>query len=106
MYCDSAEPDRIKTWRDAGFKAIPVKKGAGSVSAQIDFLKSRRLIVDPSCENLIRELGGWRWMKDPVSGELLDTPASSPDDAIAALRYSTSHFRGRVRTVGKEILGL
>jgi len=106
MYCDSAEPDRIKTWREAGFKAIPVKKGAGSVAAQIDFLKSRRLIIDPSCVNLIRELEDWRWMKDPVSGELLDVPDSTPDDAIAALRYSTSHFRGRVRTVGKEILGL
>lgn len=34
MYCDSAEPDRIKTWRKAGFKARPVHKDPGSVKAQ------------------------------------------------------------------------
>ena len=28
MYCDSAEPDRIKMWRDAGYWAKPVEKGA------------------------------------------------------------------------------
>ena len=26
MFCDSAEPDRIKTWSKAGFRAYPVKK--------------------------------------------------------------------------------
>ncbi len=106
MYCDSAEPDRIKTWRKAGFKAVPVKKGAGSVSSQIDFLKRRRIVVDPFCVNLIRELEGWRWMRDPVSGEFTDVPEATEDDAIAALRYSTGHFRERMRTVGKEVLGL
>ena len=106
MYCDAAEPDRIKTWRKAGYRAVPVKKGAGSVSAQIDFLKSRRLIVDPSCVNLIRELEGWMWMRDPVSGDFTDIPQATEDDAIAALRYSTGHFREKIRTVGKGILGL
>jgi len=106
MYCDSAEPDRIKMWRDAGYRAVPVKKGAGSVAAQIDFLKGRRIVVDESCADLIRELGEWRWMKDPVSGEFIDVPAPSSDDAIAALRYSVSHFRKRYRTVDKGLLGL
>lgn len=106
MYCDSAEPDRIKTWRRAGFKAVPVKKGAGSVAAQIDFLKGRRIVIDGGCENLIRELSEWRWMRDPVSGNYLDEPAPSPDDAIAALRYSTGHFIGGIRTVEKSLLGL
>ncbi len=106
MYCDSAEPDRIKMWRDAGYRAVPVKKGAGSVASQIDFLKGRRIVVDESCVNLIRELGEWRWMKDSVSGEFIDVPAPSSDDAIAALRYSVSHFRRRYRTVDKGALGL
>lgn len=106
MYCDSAEPDRIKMWRQAGYRAMPVKKGAGSVAAQIDFLKGRRIVIDGSCKNLIRELEGWRWMRDTASGEYIDIPASSPDDAIAALRYSTEHFKGRLRTVKKGLLGL
>ena len=41
MWCDSAEPDRIKTWKRAGFRAKGVDKGgsSGSVKAQIDWLK-------------------------------------------------------------------
>lgn len=106
MYCDSAEPDRIKTWRQAGYKAIPAKKGAGSVAAQIDFLKGRRLRIDSGCVNLMRELRDWRWLRDPVSGELMDVPAPSSDDAIAALRYSTEHFIRRGGSMDKGLLGL
>ena len=40
MWCDSAEPDRIKMWRKAGYYAEPVVKEPGSVSAQIDYLKA------------------------------------------------------------------
>lgn len=40
MYCDSAEPDRIKMWQKAGYKrARGVLKEPGSVHAQIDYLK-------------------------------------------------------------------
>ena len=107
MYCDSAEPDRIKTWRSAGYKAVAAKKGAGSVAGQIDFLKGRRLVIDGSCVNLIRELAEWRWMRDPVGGGFIDVPAPSADDAIAALRYSTEHFRSRGgRLMDKSLLGL
>jgi len=106
MYCDSAEPDRIKTWRTAGYRAVPVRKGAGSVASQIDFLKGRRLIVDPSCKGLIAELREWRWTRDPVSGRFTDVPAASADDAIAALRYSVGHFRRRGGVMEKGELGL
>lgn len=51
MFCDSAEPDRIKTWQKAGFRAYPVKKEPGSVKAQIDWLKGRKIHIHPSwCE--------------------------------------------------------
>lgn len=106
MYCDSAEPDRIKTWRRAGFAAVPVKKGAGSVASQIDFLKSHPLNIDASCENLLSELANFRWLRDPVSGNFTDVCAPSPDDAIAALRYSTEHFRPRGGVMDKSALGL
>lgn len=107
MYCDSAEPDRIKTWRRAGFSAQGVKKGAGSVSAQIDFLRSRPLTVDPSCVNTIRELSEWCWERDTVSGEFTDTPVCVRDDAMAALRYSTQMLmRSRSRTMDASRLGL
>ena len=47
MWCDSAEPDRIKSWKKAGYsRAKGVDKGGsqGSVKAQIDYLKQHRIV--------------------------------------------------------------
>lgn len=107
MWCDSAEPDRIKMWKDAGFRARGVDKGgsAGSVKAQIEWLKGstdpkdkskvidRRIFVHPSCTNTIKELQQWKWKKDEKTGEYLDQPVAFQDDAMAALRYGIEGWR-------------
>jgi phage terminase large subunit len=104
MWCDSAEPDRIKMWKSAGFRARGVDKGGstGCVKAQIDWLKGvvrkdktvRRMIyVSPSCTNTIKELQQWKWKKDDKTGEYLDEPESFQDDAMAALRYGIERWR-------------
>ena len=97
MWCDSAEPDRIKMWQKAGFRARGVDKGgsAGSVKAQIDWLKQRKIYIHPSCVNTIKELQQWKWKKDDKSGEYLDEPVPFQDDAMAALRYSVEGWRKR-----------
>ena len=99
MWCDSAEPDRIRMWVKAGFRALGVDKGgsSGSVKAQIDWLKQRRIYVHPSCVNTIKELQQWKWKKDERSGEYLDEPVPFQDDAMAALRYSVEGWRKRGR---------
>ncbi|MDO5785977.1 MAG: PBSX family phage terminase large subunit [Eubacteriales bacterium] len=102
MWCDSAEPDRIKTWRKAGFRARAVSKEQNSVKAQIDWLKggtedgnyiARRIFVNPSCTNTIKELQQWKWKKDERTGEYLDEPVPFQDDAMAALRYGVEGWR-------------
>lgn len=93
MFCDSAEPDRIKTWANAGWKARAVEKEPGSVGAQIDYLKGRRIHVHPSCVNLMRELQQWKWRRDEKRGIWLDEPVPFFDDAIAALRYAIEGMR-------------
>ena len=107
MWCDSAEPDRIKMWKDAGFRAKAVDKGgsAGSVKAQIEWLKGstdpkdksmvieRKIYIDPSCTNTIKELQQWKWKKDEKTGEYLDEPVAFQDDAMAALRYGVEGWR-------------
>lgn len=104
MWCDSAEPDRIKTWKNAGFRAKGVDKGgsSGSVKAQIDWLKGivskdktekRMIYVNPSCVNTIKELQQWKWKKDEKTGEYLDEPVPFQDDAMAALRYGIEGWR-------------
>ena len=96
MWCDSAEPDRIKEWNKAGFKrAKGVDKGGskGSVKAQIDWLKQRYIYVAPHCVNTIKELQQWKWKKDERTGEFLDDPVPIMDDAMAALRYGVEGWR-------------
>lgn len=104
MYCDSAEPDRIKMWRDAGYKAVAVKKEPGSVKAQIDWLKGnpqgkdartiRRMIyIDPACVNFRKEIEQWKWKKDERRNVYLDEPVPFFDDAMASLRYGVEGWR-------------
>ncbi len=103
MYCDSAEPDRILMWRKAGYLARAVSKEPGSVQAQIDFLKSRKIVVDKECKNTIDEMREWRWQRDAVSGNLLDIPLSVKDDAMAALRYAVEGMRKSRRIEGIKL---
>ena len=107
MCCDSAEPDRIKEWRQAGYRAIGVKKEAGSVKAQIDYLKQRHIYIDPSAPNTFKEIQQWRWKKD-TNGMTLDQPLEVNDDAMAALRYATEPYRraSGLRTLSKAALGV
>lgn len=97
MYCDSAEPDRIKMWKKAGYRARPVKKEKTTVkkyqATQIDWLKQRKIFIDPSCVNTIKEISQWKWKKDEATGEYLDEPVAFFDDAMAGLRYGVERWR-------------
>lgn len=93
MWCDSAEPDRIKMWRKAGYNARAVKKYQGSVAAQIDLLKQYRIWIHPGCKNVIREIGQWKYRRDDRTGLYLEEPVEFQDDAMAALRYVVEPLR-------------
>lgn len=106
MWCDSAEPDRITTWKKAGFRAKAVVKENTNEkkyqAAQIDWLKGivgkrkiikRMIYVHPHCVNTIKELQQWKWKKDDKTGEYLDEPVPVMDDAMAALRYGIEGWR-------------
>ena len=105
MWCDSAEPDRIKMWRKAGFKALPVKKEPNSVKAQIDHLKQHKIHIHPSCINTITEIQQWKWRKDEKTGEYLDEPVPFQDDAMAMLRYSIEQERRTKTKLNTSIKG-
>lgn len=97
MWCDSAEPDRIKTWKRAGYKAEGVTKekttGQKYQATQIDWLKGRKIYIHPSCVNTMREIEQWKWKRDEQSGKYLDEPVPFFDDAMAALRYGVEGWR-------------
>jgi len=97
MWCDSAEPDRIKTWKKAGYKAEGVTKEKTPKqkyqATQIDWLKRRKIYIHPSCVNTMREIEQWKWKRDEQSGKYLDEPVPFFDDAMAALRYGVEGWR-------------
>lgn len=101
MICDCAEPDRILTWRRAGFRASGVAKFAGSVSYGIDWLKRRQIHICPDCVNTIREIQQWRWQKDS-DGNYIDSPVPFGDDAMAALRYACSFWIPKREQAGRR----
>ena len=105
MWCDSAEPDRIKMWKRAGYKARSVKKEPGSVHAQIDYLKQHKIHIHPSCVNTIKEIGQWKWQRDEKTGEYLDEPVPFQDDAMAMLRYSIEDIRKAKPKLNRNITG-
>lgn len=93
MWCDSAEPDRIKMWKKAGYKAKGVNKEKNSVHAQIDYLKQHKIHIHPDCINVYKEIQQWKWQKDTRTNTYLDEPVPFFDDAMAALRYSIETMR-------------
>lgn len=105
MYCDSAEPDRIRMWKKAGYKAVPVKKEPNSVRAQIDHLKQHRIHIYPSCVNTIKEIQQWKWKKDERTNTYTDEPVNFFDDAMAMLRYSIEEERRTAPRLNKTIKG-
>lgn len=105
MWCDSAEPDRIKMWRKAGYKAQAVKKEPNSVKAQIDHLQQHRIHIHPSCVNTIKEIQQWKWRKDEKTGEYLDEPVPFQDDAMAMLRYSIELERRTKPKLNRDLRG-
>ena len=108
MYCDSAEPDRIKELKQGGFKAFPVKKDKNSVKSQIEYLRQRKIYIDGGCRNTVKEIQNYRYKKDSATGEYIDEPLELDDDAIAALRYGIEPYRRekKLKTFSKRWLGL
>jgi phage terminase large subunit len=89
---DSAEPARIKEFRQAGYNVVPSIKGAGSVKDGIDWLKRHKIHISKKCPNLLAEMQQYSYKKDK-DGNVLDEPIEFKDDAIAALRYAIEPIR-------------
>lgn len=105
---DSAEPDRIKEWFDAGWNVSGAVKGLGSERYGIDFLKHHRLHIHKNrCPGIAAEIPIFKYREDR-NGNVLEDFVAFKNDGIAAVRYATeplmrstqhNHFfikRGRV----------
>ena len=86
VMADSADPRLIQEIANAGILIYPVMKGAGSVLAGIDKMKTFRIHVTRRSVNLINELRNYTWERDK-DGNFVNVPIDAFNHAIDAVRY-------------------
>lgn len=106
IYCDSANPDKIKTLRSHGFNAKPCIKGKYSITNGIEFIKTQDIKVVDGSTNLIKEKQSYSWRKDR-HGRIFDEPVDYLNHLMDAERYAIiTHIKrggGNVRWL--DLLG-
>lgn len=83
---DSAEPDRIQEFSNAGFFITPCRKGKNSVKDGIDVVKRKKLHITKDSVNVIDEIQAYKWKEDK-EGNTLDEPVKFKDHGMDAIRY-------------------
>jgi phage terminase large subunit len=100
IVADSAEPDRIREFRNNGFLSTrAAEKGKNSVKMGIDYLRGRKIYINTKCVNTLKEIQNWQYKVDK-EGNVTEEPVPFQDDAIAAIRYATEQFWGSKNGLG------
>ncbi|GAB3546384.1 phage terminase large subunit [Spirosoma fluminis] len=76
IWCDEAEPDRIEELKNAGFNAIKADK---PIRAGIDAIRRRPLFIHESGKEMLTEVKGYRYKKNPATGENAEEPIGIGD---------------------------
>jgi phage terminase large subunit len=109
VVCDCAEPKSIAELRGYGLNAIACKKGKDSIIHGIQWLKSKQIIIDPSCQNFINEISGYQFRKTK-DGVILNEPVPLNDHLLDALRYAIEFLTNRriirIPSYGASAFGL
>ena len=104
IYADSAEPLMIRELVAQGFNVIPAKKGAGSVSGGIDFIKSKDVFITHDSRNGLKEANWYCW-NIGRDGKPTNEPKDIHNHFWDAVRYGIQHInnqapRSPVRVAG------
>lgn len=103
MWCDSAEPDRIRTLQRAGYSAHPVVKKQGARRAGYGWLRAHRFIVDIEsdyAEVVKAELRRTRHKQKPGLDVYTDEVVDADDHVADTARYGPFNEWGRQRSRG------
>lgn len=90
VFCDSAEPKSVDDLRMLGIKAIPAKKGPGSVGWGMRFLSEEieSIVIDPArCPHTAREFYGYALETDGC-GNAVSAYPDRDNHSIDAVRYA------------------
>lgn len=92
IYCDSAEPDRIREMFNAD---LNVHKARKDKKAGYDYCIQNLLGVTSTSINLIKELRMFSFLKNQMN-ELMPETVSKFDDSICATRYGAYSHQGNM----------
>lgn len=108
VYMDAAEPRTIEYFRRKGFNTVPCIKGPDSVAIGIRFLQNLKIIVHPSCVNMIHELENFAYIKNKKTDEYTDDTTHEYSHCIDACKYAYSdlYMNKKLRTLDKGIFNL
>lgn len=86
VFSDSADPRLVQEIHNGGARIYPVEKGAGSIIAGIDKMKSLNVFVTENSYNLRKEFRNYVWDKDK-DGNYINQPIDAWNHGIDATRY-------------------
>lgn len=98
IYADSAEPDRIKEIKTAGYNIHPARK---DVTAGIDLVKSLKMHIHASSTNLISEVRTYKY-RETKDGQVLEEPVPFMDHLMDCARYALFTTALKNRVIKKE----
>lgn len=85
---DSAEQKSIAELKSKGWSIKAVKKGAGSISAGIDYLKTLRINITERSTGMKEEQENYVWKQDYQTGKYLNVPVDAYNHGWDAIRYA------------------
>ena len=108
IYVDAAEPRSIQYFKNEGINAVACAKGKDSVKAGLMFLQDNLIIVHPRCQNFIKELENFSYIKSKETGEWTDKTTHEWSHAIDSCRYAYSdiYTNKKLKTLDKSLLSL
>ncbi len=88
IIADSAEQKSIEEIRRLGIIRIkPCKKFNDSVNFGLQWLMTRKIVIDERLTGLIEEFENYTWQKDKKTNEYINKPIDNFNHGIDALRY-------------------
>lgn len=93
---DNSRPEMISYLRRNGYsRVVACQKWAGCVEDRVSYLRSfHRIIIDPSCKNIIQEGKSWSW-KTNKAGDILNVLMPGHDHGWDAVGYAVEpHILG------------
>ena len=90
--CDSAEKKSVLDYKSLGLRAIPARKGPGSVEYGMKWLAGRRLVIDPARTPLVySEFTNYEFERDK-EGNLVTGYPDKNNHTIDATRYALEKY--------------